>query len=112
MQHIEPSVSRKPTVAKIAQIHVLDWYLATYPSDTKGAEQINPSWTFGDFLAWLSRGNGLPRIDTDIREVIFSKLAQLTSIPYTTIYDLWLDNQVEEPEGVMAGDDDEMVVEC
>lgn len=112
MQPIEPPITRKSTVAKIAQIHVLDWYLATYPNDTKGADQISQSWTFGDFLAWLSLGNGLPSIDTDIREVIFSKLAQLTSIPYTTIYDLWLFNQVEEPEGVMAGDDDEMVVEC
>lgn len=112
MQPIEPSTPRKSTVAKIAQIHILDWYLAAYPNDTKGADQISQSWTFGDFLAWISLGNGLPLIDTDIREAIFSKLAQLTSIPYTTIYDLWLFNQVEEPEGVMAGDDDEMVVEC
>lgn len=98
MCHIESANSRKSSVAQIAKIHVLDWYLATYPDDTQGASRINPSWTFGDILAQIATGGDTFSVDTDVREVIFSKLAQLTAIPYTTIYDLWLFNTPKEAD--------------
>ena len=78
-------------------MNVKKYYQETFPTDDLG-EELNGDIHFDDVLILLNEGNGskiydlLEVFDSLVRERIFQKLSEITSIDYSIIYDRWLNS--------------------
>lgn len=89
-----PSSSKSNVVLDADDIRqpIRDWYTSTYPDDGLGTNLSDI--TFHDLYTGISQGLDVyDRIgvgDSIVRERLFERLAELKSVPYNTIYDMWL----------------------
>ena len=89
-----PSSSKSNVVLDADDIRqpIRDWYTSAYPDDDLGANLSDIS--FHDLYTGISQGLDVyDRIgvgDSIVRERLFERLAELKSVPYNTIYDMWL----------------------
>ena len=70
------------------------WYMKEYPTDNLGVT-MNDNVTFADVLETLKKHEDVyellgDEVDTVIRERVFEELADLMSVDYDFIYDMWL----------------------
>ena len=73
--------------------NVRDWYVKEFPTDSLGSA-IREGVTFLDVAAALNTGRKVYGVlgvgDSVVRERVFSKLAEIFSVPYEKIYEIWL----------------------
>lgn len=71
---------------------IRDWYTSAYPDDDLGMNLSDI--TFHDLHTGISQGldvyDHIGVGDSTVRERLFNRLAQLKSVSYNTIYDMWL----------------------
>lgn len=71
---------------------IRDWYTSTYPDDDLGMNLSDI--TFHDLHTGISQGldvyDHIGVGDSVVRERLFDRLAELKSVSYNTIYDMWL----------------------
>lgn len=89
-----PSSSKSNVVLDADDIRqpIRDWYTSAYPDDDLGMNLSDIS--FRDLYTGISQGLDVyDRIgvgDSIVRERLFERLAELKSVPYNTIRDMWL----------------------
>jgi hypothetical protein len=73
--------------------NVGDWYMDAYPSDTLGGK-IDDDLTWPALLEGMRKHEDMDNIlgvcDSLIRERVFTRLSQLTMLPYDVFYNMWL----------------------
>ena len=71
---------------------IRDWYISAYPDDDLGTNLSDI--TFHDLHTGISQGldvyDHIGVGDSIVRERLFDRLAELKSVSYDTIYDMWL----------------------
>ena len=79
------------------QLEIKTWYLITYPEDIMGA-YLKWGVTFENLYNGMSFGKDYAAIvgesDSVVRERIFEKMAEIFSVSYEEIYEMWLNKKL------------------
>ena len=73
---------------------IKEWYISNYPDDDLGQE-IDNNITFEELYHAMKMGDNFydtvgQRIDSVVRERIFTEMSYIFKVSYDDIYDLWL----------------------
>lgn len=80
---------------KVEKSHIRTWYCRSFPTDSLG-KKINPKATFNDLYVALEDHRDIYKVigvkDSTVRERIFKVLAEIMSMSYDEIYQMWEEN--------------------